>query len=44
MKRIITGSTLVASCLFGDVTSVVYYTGDLKYDEDKKKSVKNKNA
>jgi len=41
MKKIIIGSMLVASCLFGDVTSVVYYTGDLKYDEDKKKSVKN---
>ena len=40
MKKIIIGSMLVASCLFGDVTSVVYYTGDLKYDEDKTKSVK----
>ena len=40
MKRIITGSTLVASCLFGDVISVLPYAGDIKYDDDKTKSAK----
>jgi hypothetical protein len=40
MKRIITGSTLVASCLFGEVISVLPYAGDIKYDDDKTKSAK----
>jgi hypothetical protein len=40
MKRIITGSTLIASCLLGDVISVLPYAGDIKYDDDKTKSIK----
>jgi hypothetical protein len=40
VKKVIIGSAIIASCLFGEVISILPYGGHITYDKNKKKSGK----
>jgi hypothetical protein len=40
VKKVIIGSAIIASCLFGEVISILPYVGSVTYDENKTKSGK----